>query len=162
MVFRYLPGNWKARASAFPSNYYLQTPLAPLYFGCEHPPPPAEDEDEGGVEVDPLRCCCCCWVCMSRENSWKLMRPSPSKSASSIMDRTSWSVNGSPRLFMVNLENQMNLFWIPYLSIKVGRCYSSDALKYLWCMYALKSILRNFCWKINKLHFKKSLSFEWI
>jgi len=37
----------------------LQTPLAPLYFGCEHPPP-AEDEDEGGVEVDPLRCCCCC------------------------------------------------------------------------------------------------------
>ena len=101
-------------------RYYLQTPLAPLYFGCEHPPPPAEDEDEGGVEVDPLRCCCCCWVCMSRENSWKLMRPSPSKSASSIMDRTSWSVNGSPRLFMVNLENQMNLFWIRLVELDVS------------------------------------------
>ena len=37
-------------------------------------------------------------------NSWKLILPSPSRSASSIMERTSASVTGSPRLFIVSLD----------------------------------------------------------
>ena len=69
-------------------------------------PPPPEEEEEGGVDMDPLRCCCCCCVCISRANSWKLMRPSPSRSASSIIERTSWSVKGSPKLFMVSLRER--------------------------------------------------------
>ena len=42
-----------------------------------------------------------------RANSWKFIRPSPSRSASSIMERTSWSVRGSPKLFIVSLQRRV-------------------------------------------------------
>jgi len=54
-------------------------------------------------------------------NSSKFIFPSPSKSASSIMDLTSASVTGSPRLFIVNLKSlcwfaRIN-YWLNYVSI---------------------------------------------
>lgn len=54
------------------------------------------DEPEELADELPLLCCfcnscwacICCWACIRRANSWKLIRPSPSRSASAIIDLT--------------------------------------------------------------------------
>ena len=71
--------------------------------------------------LDPLL-----WA-INRENSWKFIFPSPSKSASAIMDLTSASVIGSPRLLMVSRSSSSLIKPSPSLSKTLKACATSSS-----------------------------------
>ena len=66
---------------------------------------------------------------ISLENSWKLIFPSPSRSASAIIDLTSAPVSSSPRLFMVSLSFSSEISPSPSLSNTLKACATSFSMQ---------------------------------